>query len=72
MTPKMTLEAFNEIAGSLAITSDNIVYIGLYGGRGPSQYYRLDPITSNLIYIEGPMPELEHEIAKFKFKEDTL
>jgi hypothetical protein len=67
----MTLEAFNELAATLSITSKNEVYIGLYNGRGPSQYYKLDPISSNLIYIEGPMLELEKEIAHFQFKNEV-
>jgi len=67
----MTLEAFNELAATLSITSKNEVYIGLNGGRGPSQYYKLDPLTSNLIYIEGPMPELEKEMAQYQFKEEV-
>ena len=61
------IEGFNRLEAILAITTEDAVFVGLTGNDGiTTQYYVLDPLTSNLLYVEGDCSELSKEIRHCK------
>ena len=65
----MQIATKEKLTANLIVTADNqgedTVFISLSGSDGALQYYVLDPLTSNLLYIEGDMSELTQAIATY-------
>jgi hypothetical protein len=55
---KLQIAGVNDINATLLMLVDDTVYVSLESDSDKAHYYRLDPITSNLIYIDGDIPEL--------------
>tara|TARA_R110000803_G_C11757097_1_gene293377 strand:- start:19 stop:234 length:216 start_codon:yes stop_codon:yes gene_type:complete len=68
----MQIATKEKLTANLIVTADNqgedTVFISLSGSDGNLQYYVLDPLSSNLLYIEGDMSELTQAIATYDTK----
>ena len=69
----MQIATKEKLTANLIVTADNqgedTVFISLSGSDGALQYYVLDPLTSNLLYIEGDMLALDKALATYDTKE---
>tara|TARA_R110000803_G_scaffold154860_1_gene219634 strand:+ start:810 stop:1028 length:219 start_codon:yes stop_codon:yes gene_type:complete len=63
---------YNKLNAVLLVTDKNTVFVGLTanGEGGYTQYYILDPVSSNLMYIEGNTVELTEALNKLKQEDD--
>jgi len=71
MTVKVV--GYTKLKAVLVVTDKNTVFVGLTGNGegGNTQYYILDQVTSNLMYIEGNTVELTEALNKLE-QEDNI
>ena len=71
MTVKVV--GYNKLKAVLVVTDKNTVFVGLTanGEGGYTQYYILDPVSSNLMYIDGDTVELTEALNKLE-QEDNI
>ena len=65
MNNKLIVEAYQSLTGKMIVASDDQVYIAL-NSEGPTQWYVLDKLTSNLVWMEGEQPDLDRQVAQYR------
>jgi hypothetical protein len=50
----------------LLVCDNDQVYIGLIGGEGYRQYYTLEPLSSDLMWLDGEQKELDLQLDLFE------
>lgn len=65
MNNKLIVEAYQSLAGKMIVASDDQVYIAL-NSEGHTQWYVLDKLTSNLVWMEGEQPDLDRQVAQYR------
>lgn len=51
--------AYQSLTGKMIVDEMGTVNIGISADIGYTQWYELNPLTSDLIYLEGPRPDLD-------------
>lgn len=50
----------------LVVCEDDTVFVGLLGDLGYRQYYELDPLSSDLVWVDGEQKQLDLALNKYE------